>query len=101
MKTVAALCLAGILGAQAFVAPAPKAYSRTRGRVGMENFNLPLGEVSVCVRVFVCTCGSVAGVASRRRRSKARHGRHAVLRFNPSNCAADFFQLIHDLTLLS
>jgi len=53
MKTAAALCLAGLLGAaQAFVAPqfsAPAARLRSataRGALKMENFNLPLGEVS-------------------------------------------------------
>ena len=54
MKTVAALSLAGLLGAQAFVAPAPK-FSRARGvaRMSFEGeagVTAPLGYwVSQCV----------------------------------------------------
>lgn len=65
MKTATALCLAGLLGcAQAFVAPqfsAPAARTRVaaRGVVKMENFNLPLGEVSLC---DACVMPSLGGM---------------------------------------
>lgn len=67
MKTATALCLTGLLGcAQAFVAPqfsAPAAprtrVSAARSVVKMENFNLPLGEVSVCDVVLSAGVGGL------------------------------------------
>jgi hypothetical protein len=61
MKTVAALSLAGLLGAQAFVAPAPK-FGRTRGvaKMSFENeagVTAPLGYwVGDCPWVHLCLC---------------------------------------------
>ena len=70
MKTAAALCLAGLLGAaQAFVAPqfsAPAARvspRAARGAITMENFNLPLGEVSDTAGIVHFRCLDVLGRA--------------------------------------